>query len=98
GAAPHAVAGGLTFVALSPGGDHTCGVTTARVAYCWGGNFNGGLGDGTTADRTTPVVVIGVMTFETVSAADAYTCGITAAGSAYCWGYNAQGQLGDGSM
>ena len=49
-ATPVAVAGGLTFASVSAGEgygyDHTCGVTTDGVAYCWGANMEGELGDG----------------------------------------------------
>ena len=31
-----AVSGGLVFSQLSAGHDHTCGLTDAQVAYCWG--------------------------------------------------------------
>jgi hypothetical protein len=58
---PVAVAGGLHFGdgALSVGLVQACGVTTGAVAYCWGGNLQGQLGDGTTSIRTTPVPVGG---------------------------------------
>jgi alpha-tubulin suppressor-like RCC1 family protein len=36
---------------------HTCGVTLGNVAYCWGLNSEGQLGDGTTTTRLTPVAV-----------------------------------------
>ena len=32
---------------VSPGGAHTCGITTAKNLYCWGYNLDGRIGDGT---------------------------------------------------
>jgi len=56
---PVAVAGGLRFVTISAGGAHTCGIATDGVAYCWGANAAGQLGDGTTTASATPVRVVG---------------------------------------
>ena len=56
---PTAVVGGLTFSQLSAGGYHTCGRTPDYVAYCWGENTNGALGDGTGITRFTPTPVAG---------------------------------------
>ena len=57
GLVPTAVTGGLTFTALSAGGNHTCGVTTSGAAYCWGDNSFSELGDGTTTTRLVPTAV-----------------------------------------
>jgi alpha-tubulin suppressor-like RCC1 family protein len=94
---PTPVAGGLTFAALSGGGDHSCGVTTSGVAYCWGWNGEGELGDGTIDTRLVPTRVAGDLTFAVVSAGGGHTCGVTTAGAAYCWGVNWAGQLGTGT-
>jgi len=41
---PAGVASVRSFAAVSAGGIHTCGVTAARDAYCWGHNLYGELG------------------------------------------------------
>ena len=56
---PESVSGGLTFASVSAGYVHTCGLSTGGAAYCWGYNFNGQLGDGTTTSSTVPVLVLG---------------------------------------
>jgi alpha-tubulin suppressor-like RCC1 family protein len=61
---PVAVVGGLTFAQVSAGSFQTCGKTPASVAYCWGSNFYGELGDGTGGipnKSSTPVAVAGPM-------------------------------------
>src|SRR3989454_12090229 len=47
----------LIFAAIEAGSQHTCGVTTASSAYCWGSNDRGQLGEGTTTARSRPVLV-----------------------------------------
>jgi len=57
--APVLVTGGLHFTLLTAGDQHACGLTTDGVAYCWGANGAGQLGDGTTTGRAAPVRVAG---------------------------------------
>jgi alpha-tubulin suppressor-like RCC1 family protein len=87
----------LGFITVSAGYDHTCGVTAAGDAYCWGTNERGQLGDGSTTDQVNPVLVSGGLSFTAVSAGLQYSCGVTAGGAAHCWGRNGIGQLGDGT-
>jgi alpha-tubulin suppressor-like RCC1 family protein len=47
-AVPARVSGRLRFRSVSVGMDHTCGVTTNRVVYCWGSNEHAKLGASTT--------------------------------------------------
>ena len=85
----------LPFRQLSAGRVHTCGVTRDNLAYCWGLNFAGQLGEGTTTDHLRPVAVAGGFQFREVSTGTAYTCGVTSDDLAYCWGENSLGQLGN---
>ncbi len=96
---PVAVAGGLSFAEVSAGTWHSCGVTTAGAAYCWGGGSEGVLGCDSlcSSGGMAPEPVAGGLTFSTVSAGEQGTCGVTVSGAAYCWGSNFAGQLGTGT-
>ena len=87
--------GGVALVSLAVGDYHTCGLTAAGAAWCWGSNGYGQLGDGTTIARTTAVAVQGGHVFTQITAGISHTCGLTAAGAIYCWGYGSSGSMGD---
>ena len=89
---PVSVDGGLSLASLS----HTCGVTAARAAWCWGFNDKGQLGNGTQTSSMAPVAVAGGLNFTSVTSAYVSACGVTTDGAAYCWGDNSAGQLGIG--
>ncbi|MGH9258607.1 MAG: RCC1 domain-containing protein [Acidimicrobiales bacterium] len=100
---PVHVSPGLKFAAVSAGEQHTCGLTPAGVAYCWGRNARGELGNGSTLTTypyavTTPAPVVGGLTFRSIGAGIDHTCGLTTSGQAVCWGANYVGQLGQGSI
>lgn len=91
---PAPVAGGLTFASLSAGDAHACGITTAGVAYCWGENDEGQLGDGTTTSSETPLRVATDARFRSVTAGQSHSCALATDGRAYCWGSGAVWKAG----
>ncbi|HEX8696967.1 MAG TPA: hypothetical protein VF746_31405 [Longimicrobium sp.] len=89
---------GVTFTQVSAGDSHTCAITSAGQAYCWGYNADSRLGDSTTSMGLTPraVLPVGAIAFTSISAGGGqHTCGLNGSGQAYCWGYNFYGQIGD---
>ena len=95
---PMLVSGKLKVAFISANGNQTCALTAAGVAYCWGENKFGQLGNGTLVSAVSPVQVAGVFKFKTLSVGATHTCGLTISGTAYCWGGNWHGQLGIGTM
>ena len=100
---PVAAASGLAFTQISAGLAHTCAVTAAGAAYCWGSNVFGQIGrvdaTATLAPNPTPVAVPGGHIFTRVSAGRFHSCGVvttpaTDAG-VWCWGGNFYGALGN---
>jgi alpha-tubulin suppressor-like RCC1 family protein len=99
--------------AIAAGHRHTCALMTSGGVKCWGRNYYGELGDGTTTDRYTPATVSGLtsgasaiatggdITEETEYYLGGYsighTCALMADNGLKCWGYNHWGQLGDGT-
>ncbi len=88
---------GKTLTQISAGYDHACVLDTAGVAYCWGYNGNGGLGNNSTTQSPVAVIAAGALTGKVItqiSAGNKFSCALDSTGLAYCWGYNATGQLG----
>jgi hypothetical protein len=81
------------------GSSHSCAVTTEGAVRCWGNNYFGQLGDGTTEHRRLPVAVSGLSSgIKAVAPGGMHSCALTETGLMKCWGYNGDGQLGDGTL
>ncbi len=90
---------GRTLTAISAGTSHSCAIADG-LAFCWGVNSSGQLGDGTTTQHTAPFAVsaAGVLsgrTITAISSGGAHTCAVADAG-AYCWGLTTNGRVGNG--
>lgn len=89
--------------AVAVGYNHACAIVAGgdrdRIV-CWGGNYYGQLGDGTSADRHAPVAVVDDVLDRPVAVVAGIntTCALDVTGRVACWGWNAYGQIGDGTQ
>ncbi len=88
---------GLTgVVELSVATSHTCARVESGGVYCFGSNYFGELGDGTTDNAKRPVKVGSIGSAKHIATGAELSCAVLANGSVSCWGLNDQGQLGQG--
>lgn len=69
------------------------------AAQSWGLNSSGQLGNGATANQSTPVAVSlpNGVTLSAIVGGSAHTLGLASNGTVYAWGANTVGQLGNGT-
>ena len=86
--------GRWTFV----GSGQASSCALSGVAYCWGRNNHGQLGNGLTTNSSIPVAVSGGRQLSKLSVGWEHVCGIELGSNLlYCWGRNDNGDLGDGT-
>jgi alpha-tubulin suppressor-like RCC1 family protein len=87
---------GVQNLRLSP--QASCVVANHRL-YCWGDDFWGQLGDGSTMPSRALRSIPFPADVEQVSLGDRYACALLSSGDVWCWGKeNVYGELGDDSM
>lgn len=98
---PIQVVGGLSFSKIYGASAACFALTAAGVAYAWGFNGSGFLGDNSVAAaRSSPVLVAGGKSFYQLANAGSslsHMVGWGRDGNIYAWGNNGAGQLGDGT-
>jgi alpha-tubulin suppressor-like RCC1 family protein len=83
---------------LSPGVRHTCVYKKNDTIVCFGYNYYGQLGDGTTKDKHVPTTVNGLPSgLDSIRVGLFHSCALLKSGGIRCWGNNDFGQLGNGS-
>jgi alpha-tubulin suppressor-like RCC1 family protein len=89
---------GATVVEVALGSGHTCARKGDGTLFCWGDNYYGQLGDGTTVDKSSPAPTkLGVNVAE-VALGYRHSCARKQDGTLFCWGDNTFGRLGDGTI
>ena len=90
---------GIVLASVSAGDFHTLALDQHGVAWAWGWNGDGQLGDGSTTDRSAPakVQVPAGITFANLAAGGSHSLALDQDGAAWGWGANERGEVGDGT-
>ena len=88
---------------ITAAGNHSMALKEDGTVWAWGWNIYGQLGDGTGANKNTPVPVTGLTDVKTIAAGgglDSYSghsMAVKNDGTVWAWGSNHYGQIGDGT-
>jgi alpha-tubulin suppressor-like RCC1 family protein len=86
-----------SFSAAAKNLDHTCTLSKDGGVSCFGRNYDGELGNGTTVDSVMSVQVTGLTSgVKAIADGNAFSCALTEDGRVLCWGDNHFSELGDG--
>jgi alpha-tubulin suppressor-like RCC1 family protein len=94
--ATYSLTGDLTPSRMTAGHYHSAAVRTDGTVWAAGRNNSGQLGDGTTSQRSTPVIAT-LTGARSISAGEYHTLAVTRDGNVHAWGSNIYGQLADGT-
>ncbi len=97
---PVLVAGGFSdWCQVDAGNYHSLGVRQNGTAWAWGTGCRGQVGDGTTVNKSSPVLVVGGFTdWCQVSAGFVHSIGVRQNGTLWAWGQGVGGLLGDNTV
>ncbi len=91
-------AGAVSYSSITTGGFHSCAISVAGDAYCWGANTDGEIGNGTNSDVQIPTLVsppsTGGVLYTGMDSGTFHSCAVSTTGNAFCWGYGSSGRLG----
>jgi len=95
---------GETVTCISSGDHSSSALTSDNRVFMWGKNDYGQLGDGTTANKLTPMDITSQFALYAeesiilIRVGDRHSAALSSEGRVFMWGYNAYGQLGDGTL
>lgn len=101
---PQGIPNGTAVVDVALGYSHTCVLFETGAVLCWGDNFYGQLGQGTTTtvgDNETLATLFPINLGSDAThivAGRHHTCALLDDGDVKCWGRNLYGQLGTGNI
>jgi alpha-tubulin suppressor-like RCC1 family protein len=86
-----------TWGSIAAGDYHALAVKTNGTLWAWGGNSQGGLGDGTNVTKNSPIQIGSDTHWASVTAGYDFSLAIKTDGTLWAWGENLYGELGIGT-
>ena len=89
-------------VDVTAGKAHSCALLDTGEVRCWGDGVDGQLGNGSTADVSTPTQVSGIdgtnIKATAIASYENHSCALIDSGAVKCWGANDFGELGQATF
>ncbi len=92
------IVGSTNWKQVSVGGYHSTAIRTDNTLWTWGWDAYGQLGNGATADISSPIQIGSMTNWKQVSAGYHGSAAVKTDGTLWTWGSNDNGQLGDNSL